>query len=227
MSVTSLKLIIPVFFLLTACLSTSILFFSLTFSSFAQKPAASTELDGRVKRFLSENRSNWHDWNIPYEDGEVLYSLIVKNDYKRALEIGTSTGHSAIWIAWALSKTGGRLITIDIDKERYKAALGNFKKAGVEGFIDGRLGDAHQLVRKLKGPFDFVFSDADKDWYAQYFKEVDPKLVRGGCFTAHNVTDAFEGIDEFLNYIRSLPKYRTTIDHSSSSGISISYKKSN
>ena len=213
--------------LLTACLSTSILFFSLTFSSFAQKPATSTEFDGRVKRFLSENRPNWHDRNIPYEDGEVLYSLIVKNDYKRVLEIGTFTGHSAIWIAWALSKTGGRLITIEIDEGRYKVALGNFKKAGVEGFIDARLGDAHQLVRKLKGPFDFVFSDADKEWYTQYFKEVDPKLVKGGCFTAHNVTDAFEGIDEFLNYIRSLPNYQTAIDHSSSSGISISSKQSN
>ena len=106
-------------------------------------------------------------------------------------------------------------------------ALGNFKKAGVEGFIDARLANAHQLVRELKGPFDFVFSDADKEWYAQYFKDVDPKLVKGGCFTAHNVTDAFGGIKEFLNYIRSLPNYQTTIDRSSSSGISISYKRSN
>jgi predicted O-methyltransferase YrrM len=187
----------------------------------------SKELNAKVEKFLNENRGKWYDWNIPYEDGKILYNLIIKNHYKRALEIGTSTGHSAIWMAWALSKTGGRLITIEIDEDRYKTALKNFKKAGVEEFIDARLADAHQLVKELKGPFDFVFSDADKEWYTQYFKEVDPKLVVGGCFTAHNVTDGFGDVKTFLNYVRSLPNYETTIDHSSSSGISISYKKSN
>ena len=46
-----------------------------------------------------------------------------------------------------------------------------------------RLGDAHDLVRQLPGPWDFVFSDADKEWYTQYFKDVDKKLTGGGCFT--------------------------------------------
>lgn len=211
---------------LIACLAALILFIGTVISVFAQSPQTSKELDAKVEKFLNENRRNWHDWNVPYEDGKVLYDLIVKNNYRRALEIGTSTGHSAIWIAWALSKTGGKLITIEIDEDRYKTALKNFKKAGVEDFIDARLADAHQLVKELKGPFDFVFSDADKEWYTQYFKDVDPKLVAGGCFTAHNATNAFGGVKEFLYYIRSLPNYQTTIDRSSSSGISISYKRS-
>ncbi len=126
-----------------------------------------------------------------------------------------------------IEQTGGKLITIEIDADRHKTALKNFKQAGVEELIDARLADAHQLVRELKGPFDFVFSDADKEWYTQYFKDVDPKLVVGGCFTAHNVTDGFGDVKTFVNYVRSLPNYETTIDRSSSSGISISYKKSN
>ncbi len=193
----------------------------------AQRIQASKDLDLKVEKFLDENRGHWQDWNVPYEDGKVLYNLIIKNNYKRALEIGTSTGHSAIWIAWALSKTGGKLITIEIDEARYKTALKNFKNAGVEKFVDARLADAHQLVKELKGPFDFVFSDADKEWYTQYFKDVEKKLAVGGCFTAHNVIDAFGGVKEFLDYIRGLPNYETTIDRSSRSGISISYKKSN
>jgi predicted O-methyltransferase YrrM len=103
--------------------------------------------------------------------------------------------------------------------------LKNFKNAGVEDFIDARLADAHRLVKELAGPFDFVFSDADKEGYLQYFKDVDPKLVKGGCFTAHNVNNAYGGIKEFLDSIRSLSNYQTTIDRSSSSGISISCKK--
>ena len=212
-------------FLMT-CLATCILLIGTIISVDAQKIQSSKELDLKVEKFLGENRGHWHDWNVPYEDGKVLYNLIIKNNYKRALEIGASTGHSAIWMAWALSKTGGKLITIEIDEARYKTALKNFKKAGVEEFVDARLADAHQLVKELKGPFDFVFSDADKEWYTQYFKDLEKKLAVGGCFTAHNVTDGFGDVKEFLDYIRSLPNYETTIDRSSRSGISISYKKS-
>ena len=96
--------------------------------------------------FLENRKGSWHDWNIPYADGKVLYDLVLKNNYKKALEIGTSTGLSTIWIAWALSKTGGRLITIEIDEGRYKEALANFKEAGVSDYIDARLANAHELV---------------------------------------------------------------------------------
>ncbi|HLF34717.1 MAG TPA: class I SAM-dependent methyltransferase [Cyclobacteriaceae bacterium] len=184
------------------------------------------ELDDRVNKFLEENRSDWHDLNVPYQDGKVLYDLIVKNNYKSALEIGTSTGHSSIWIAWALSKTGGKLVTIEINRERHEQALENLKKTGLSGYVDARLADAHKLVKELKGPFDFVFSDADKDWYTQYFKDIDPKLTVGGCFTAHNVLNGFGGTEEFMEYIKSLPNYETSVNRSSSSGVSISYKRS-
>jgi predicted O-methyltransferase YrrM len=208
------------------CLTASILLIGTMTSVDAQKIQGTKELDAKIEKFLAENRGRWQDWNVPYEDGKVLYDLIIKNNYKSALEIGTSTGHSAIWMAWALSKTGGKLITIEIDEVRYKTALKNFKKAGVEEFIDARLADAHQLVKDLRGPFDFVFSDADKEWYTQYFKDVEKKLAVGGCFTAHNVMDGFRDVKEFLDYVKSLPNYETTIDRSSRSGISISYKKS-
>lgn len=191
---------------------------------FPHGAGSSKEVDARVEKFLNENRSNWHDWNVPYEDGKLLHDLIIKNKYTRALEIGTSTGHSAIWMAWALSKTGGRLTTIEIDEDRYKTALSNFKWAGVEHLIDARLADAHPLVKELKGPFDFVFSDADKEWYTHYFIDLEPKLTVGGCFTAHNVGHPYGDIKRFLDHVRSLPNYQTTIERSSGSGISVSYK---
>ncbi len=184
-------------------------------------------LDDRVKNFLDANRNNWHDMNVPGEDGQALYDLIIKNNYTSALEIGTSTGHSTIWMAWALSKTGGKLITIDNDEGRYNTALANLEEAGLSSYVDARLADAHQLVKQLKGPFDFVFSDADKNWYTQYFKDVDPKLKVGGCFTAHNVRNNFGGTKEFVEYVMELDNYETSIDKSSRSGISISYKRAN
>ena len=182
------------------------------------------ELDARVRGFLERARGEWHDLNVPYEDGQALHDLIVKNGFTRGLEIGTSTGHSGIWIAWAMSMTGGKLVTIEIDERRHGIAKKNFEAAGVEPWVDARLADAHALVKELAGPYDFVFSDADKDWYTQYFKDLDPKLAAGGCFTAHNVLDGFAGVDSFLEYVRARSNYRTTIERTSRSGISVSCK---
>ena len=198
----------------------------LAFSMAGQVNAQGDDLDAQVKKFLENHKGDWHNWNVPYEDGKTLHDLIIKNKYKNVLEIGTSTGLSSIWMAWALSKTGGKLITIEIDKGRHQTALKNFEEAGVSSYIDARLADAHQLVKDLKGPFDFVFSDADKGWYTQYFKDIDPKLEVGGCFTAHNILDGFSGVGEFMDYIRSKKNYDTTVDKSSPSGLSISYKRS-
>jgi predicted O-methyltransferase YrrM len=185
--------------------------------------------DTKVKAFLEAHRGTWHDLNVPESDGKLLHDLILKNQYKDILEIGTSTGHSTIWLAWAASKTGGMVTTIEIDQERHRQALANLTEAGLRHYVDARLGDAHQLVKKLPGPFDFVFSDADKDWYKNYFVDVYPKLKEGGCFTAHNVSMRGRGvknaIKEFLDHLKTVPGLETTINTSSRAGVSISYKQ--
>ena len=204
-----------------------ILFLSIPINSaISKEPENNKNLDERVGKFLESHKDRWVDWNVSEVDGKVLYDLIIRNNYTKALDIGTSTGHSAIWIAWALSKTGGKLITIEIHEGRYKKALANFKEAGLSKYIDARLADAHELVKELEGPFDFVFSDADKEWYKNYLAALQPKLEVGGCFTAHNVTwKSNRGIKEFLDYVLSLPNFETKIDRSSQQGISISCKK--
>jgi predicted O-methyltransferase YrrM len=133
-------------------------------------------------------------------------------------------------MAWALSKTGGKLITIEIDEDRYQIARKNIKAAGLSDYVDARLADAHILVKELEGPFDFIFSDADKDWYTQYFKDLYPKLEIDGCFTAHNVSrsgwgNIFKsGTAKFFEYIKSLENMETTLDESGN-GLSISFKR--
>jgi predicted O-methyltransferase YrrM len=199
----------------------------LAFTSASAALAEDSVLDQKVRRFLERNRGAWRDMNVPWVDGQILHDLVAKNRHTRALEIGTSTGHSSIWIAWGLSKTGGKLTTVEIDPSRHAEALRNFEEAGVAALVDARLADAHELVKQLPGPFDFVFSDADKGWYLQYFKDVDPKLAVGGCFTAHNVLHSGGGgAGEFLEYVKKLPNYRTTVETGSGEGISVSCKLS-
>ncbi len=196
----------------------------------AQEPA---DLDTRVRRFLDEHRRSWRDANVPIADGQALYDIVVEHGYTQALEIGTSTGHSAIWIAWALSKTGGKLITIEIDEGRHRQAVRNLEEAGLSEYVDARLADAHELVPALSGPFDFIFLDADKDWYSQYFRDALPKLEVGGCFTAHNVSDrtsgrrgrgrGMSGTGEFVELLRATPNLETQF-LMSGGGLSVSYK---
>lgn len=199
--------------------------FLISLAGFCQTVKNQKALDEKVQAFLLKNKSKWKDLNVPYEDGQVLHDLIVKNKYTSALEIGTSTGHSTIWIAWALSKTGGKLITIEIDERRHKEAIENLKAVGLEAYVDARLADAHELVKQLNGPFDFVFSDADKGWYTQYFKDLQSKISVGGCFTAHNVNNNFSGIDDFMEYVRAQKNFETSITGSRGEGVSVSYRR--
>jgi caffeoyl-CoA O-methyltransferase len=198
-----------------------------TTPSYSQVAEKERSIDERVKKFLEKMKNRWRDLNVPEQDGKILYEIILQNKYKRALEIGTSTGHSAIWIAWALSKTGGNLITIEIDEDRYRQALANFKEAGLSAYIDARLADAHDLVNELSGPFDFAFIDADKDWYTNYAKALIGKLEPGGCMAAHNVEEGrfgMRGTREYYEYMKSLPEFETSIHPKSPAGMAISYK---
>jgi predicted O-methyltransferase YrrM len=188
----------------------------------AAPPLAQEDLDTQVRAFLESRQSSWRDMNVPVRDGQFLHDMIVEHRYTRALEIGTSTGHSTIWMAWAMSKTGGKVVTLEIDEARRREALANFEEAGVAGYVDSRLGDAHELVKTLEGPFDFVFSDADKGWYTQYFIDVAPKMVPGGCYVSHNVD--MRGMDAYLEYLRSRPDFTTTISDEKTTPIAVTCK---
>lgn len=198
-------------------------------------PAAEKQktVDEKVKKFLGNMKYQWRDLNVPEEDGKILFEIVSQNGYRRALEVGTSTGHSAIWIAWALSQTGGKLTTIEIDEGRHRQALANFREAGLEGYIDARLADAHRLAEELPGPFDFVFLDADKEYYLNYARALVPKIEPGGCLTAHNVDDPgpfrqrgyYGSTAEYYRYMRSLAGFETRIHPQSRYGIAVSYKK--
>ncbi len=184
-------------------------------------------VDKKVEAFLDKHSRQWYDMNVPASDGKLLFDLILENNYRHAVEIGTSTGHSGIWMAWALSKTGGTLITLEIDETRYREAVENFREAGVDHIIDARLTNAHEIVPQLKGPIDFVFSDADKSWYQRYFLTIDPKLRVGGCFTTHNVSDR-PGVRwnrDYLEFLLNLDHYETTVNNKGG-GMAISFKKS-
>ncbi len=161
--------------------------------------------------------------NIAPSEGEYLSNLVVKLKARRVLEIGTSHGYSGIWLALGLSQTGGKLVTLDIDKGRHELAVQNFRAAGLAAYADIRLADALKEIPKIDGPFDLVFIDAWKPDYIRYLKMVLPKMRPGGVIAAHNVKSQASEMEDFLHEIQTNPALKTEFVSVGPAGLSISY----
>jgi caffeoyl-CoA O-methyltransferase len=106
--------------------------------------------------------------NIDPPEGRLLRVLAESMNAQTVVEIGTSYGYSGLWFCLGLRKTGGKLITHEIDPVRCRHSGENFKQAGVDSFVVQIEGDAHDEVGNLKGPIDIVLLDADKEGNLDY-----------------------------------------------------------
>lgn len=150
-------------------------------------PLAKTEAEKKILAVLDEMVKSHRTYlSVPMQDGRALRLLTEAADAKKVVEIGTSTGYSGLWFCLALERTDGRLTTFEIDHQRASIAREHFKKAGVEEIVTVVEGDAHEQVRKLKGPIDVVFIDADKSGYVDYLNKLLPLVRPGGLILAHN-----------------------------------------
>jgi caffeoyl-CoA O-methyltransferase len=148
------------------------------------------------------------------EQGAFMTLLVRAIGARRALELGTFTGYSAICIARGLAEDG-LLVTADVSEEWTRIARRYFDEAGVAGRIELRLEPALDVLASLKGsePFDFAFIDADKPNYPDYWERVVELLRPGGIavvdnvFAGGSVTEGSPGqgfSEESLEAIRSL-----------------------
>lgn len=122
-------------------------------------------------------------------DTGIFFSVLLKAiKARRILEVGTSAGFSTLWFADAMGKNHStRIITIEMNPQKVERALKNFKEAGVDKIIEIKQGIALDLLRNLKGKFDFVFLDADKENIIRYFDIVLPMVRIGGIIAADNM----------------------------------------
>lgn len=181
----------------------------------------------QLRRLLDEmDAKGYRYWSVPRKDGEFLHLLVKATRARNVLELGTSHGFSAIWMGLALEETGGRLTTIEIDRERYDAARGHVSEAGLSQRITLINGDAHAEVGKLGGPFDFVFMDADKEGQMDYFKKLYPKkFIPGGILAVHNAIRQASSMKDYLEMIRKHPDFDTvTLSLTMDDGICVSYR---
>jgi len=187
-------------------------------------PLPRDDFERNAFEVLADIHKNQRFLNVSRDDGRLLRIWADLANTKKAIELGTSTGYSAIWIALALRRTGGRLTTFEIDRERAATAAANFKRAGVDGLIDIVVGDAHKDVGKVTGAVDFVFSDADKDGYLTYFRALAPKLRTGGVFISDNMAIP-EPDPAYVRAITTDPDYETVFFNMHRTGVAVTHKR--
>ncbi len=122
---------------------------------------------------------------IGADQGALLQVLVRLMGARRCIEIGTFTGYSALAVALALPP-GGRIVCCDVSEEWTAIARRYWKKAGVARKISLRIAPALDTLAGLKGPFDFVFIDADKPNYWAYFERCLPLVRKGGLIAIDN-----------------------------------------
>ena len=125
--------------------------------------------------------------SVKPEEGRFLQFLARACGARQALELGTLGGYSSIWIARGLAP-GGRLITIERDPRHAEIAAAHFSEAGLSDRIEIRIGEAGQMLGTLseETPFDFIFIDADKPGYPDYFGWAFENVRLGGVIASHN-----------------------------------------
>lgn len=128
--------------------------------------------------------------NVPIvtkEVAEYLKFLVESHNFKNILEIGTAIGYSGIIMGRVAKENGGKLTTIEIDEVRYNQALENFKKANLDDDVIAILGDGVEEIKKLNDTFDFIFIDASKGHYMEFFKDSYERLSDNGIIFIDNI----------------------------------------
>ena len=164
----------------------------------------------------SEERLNCISKNIG-----MFYNIMLKSiNAKKILEIGMSVGYSGLWFADAVTsstQSGGQIITIDREKFKIDQATQNFDEADVSSLIKIREGEAKKILHEVRDEFgenyfDFIFIDADKESYIEYFDLCLPLVRKGGIIGADNILfpERFnEMMADYLSHVRSNPNVQS------------------
>ncbi len=154
----------------------------------AHASGAGDEVAAELAELTVERFGGLSGMNIGEDEGRLLALLVELIGAKVAVEVGTFTGMSALWIARALP-ADGRLICFDITDRYLPTARQAWQRAGVDERIEVRIGPAAERLNELaeEPSIDFAFIDADKSGYLGYFEQLLARLRPGGLIAVDNV----------------------------------------
>jgi predicted O-methyltransferase YrrM len=144
--------------------------------------------------------------NVEPETAELLAVLLRAARARRVLEVGTSNGHSTLWLGDAAESVGGHVETLDIDPRRTQLALANLERAGLETVVDCRtVGAAQALGEYPDAAWDLIFLDAERDEYTGYWPNLRRTLAPGGLIAVDNAVSHGSELGEFNRRLAADP----------------------
>ena len=124
---------------------------------------------------------------VGHAAGSLMNLLIRESGARRILEVGSSYGYSTAWLAEAARAVEGRVISLELSRAKTEYAHAQLARAGLEGYVEFRVGDARASLAALTGPFEFALIDLWKDLYIPVFDLLHPKLAAGALVLADNM----------------------------------------
>lgn len=167
-----------------------------------------------LERLESEDRADRSDGTprsrrlraVTPEVGRFLNLLAKVMSARRILEIGTSGGYSTLWLAEAVSETGGTVTTLELDPAKIERSRRTFAGAGVERLVTIVPGDARETVRTLAPGFDLVFLDVEKELYLELLNPLVSSLRPGGVLVADNLLSHADDLAAFREAAEAHPE---------------------
>ena len=199
-----------------------------------------------MEKLFKKMEEYGHANHVPIinENGlKVLLDTVRKYKPKRVLEIGTAIGYSALQIA-ANAAEGVEITTLELSEERARLARSFMEESPYNSQITILTGDAGKLLEEISGSYDFVFIDAAKGQYPDYFRKIQPYLaddaviaadnvlfrgyVRGGVEAPRRFRTIVKRLREYLSMVENNPESTTSIyDNGDGLAVSVRRKDSN
>ena len=150
--------------------------------------------------------------NITRETGEFLAVLVRAMAARRVLEIGTSNGYSTLWLAEAAHVTGGAVTTVEVSAYKRGLAAVTFERSGLASCITLVYEDAGRLLqRSAQSAFDFIFLDAERSAYPDWWPQLRRVLRPGGLLVVDNALSHVEQLAPFVALVKTDPLFATSL----------------
>ncbi len=145
-------------------------------------------------------------WQVPRSSAMLLLTLVLLTQSRTILELGSSIGFSTLWLGLGAMETGGQVYATEIFPEKAALAKENFHSAGLDSCIALFEEDILSVLKcwDSKKMIDFVFMDADKQRYCQYFDQLYPLLKDGALIVVDNAGNYAEYMTDFLDRCQQL-----------------------
>lgn len=172
--------------------------------------------DDQIKKgehLLDDPHKGERAWSIPETTGKFLYNCIIENNFQNGLELGTSVGYSTLWITAALTENNSDATLITIEKNKEKSTIAqSYLSPAFPSKITFHTGRILEFLPTMYQSLDFVFMDADRGNYFEYWKYLFPLLHKKSMVVIDNASRVQKSVQEFQEFLKSDPRISVSLN---------------